>query len=183
MSKPLVLMPGASWYYNGGCSVILGAIIERASGMQVEDFSREYLFDKLGIYNYNWWIMRDGLAGTHGGLSLRSRDMAKFGQLFLNGGTWNGERIISENWVAESTAQHIHAYGIHWYGYQWWRRSMNGYNVFFAAGAGGQNIFIVPELELVIVTTFNYGSYEDVVNQNQLAVRLAEDYVIPAVEN
>ncbi|MFC1724251.1 serine hydrolase [candidate division KSB1 bacterium] len=183
LSKPVVLTPGTTWYYNGGCSVILGAIIERVSGMQVEDFSAEFLFDKLGTTSYYWWVLRDGLAGTHGGLHLRSRDMAKFGQLFLNGGTWNGERIISEDWVSESTAQHIYAYSNHWYGYQWWMRRMNGYNVFFAAGAGGQNIFVVPEVDLVIVTTFNYGSYEETVNQNQLAEKLAEVYVIPAVGN
>ncbi len=152
LGKPLVYEPGTVWYYNSGCSMTLGAILRNATGLRADAYADRYLFDPLGIASASWQVMGSGHIATHGGLFLRARDMAKFGQLFLQDGVWEGEQVISAEWVAESTLPRLTSYAPFRYGYQWWFKEMNGYDVPFTAGGGGQYIYVVPELELVAVT-------------------------------
>ncbi|WP_420460090.1 serine hydrolase domain-containing protein [Neolewinella sp.] len=109
LDQPLVAAPGDTFSYATGGVVTLGNVITRASDLRIPDFANRYLFGPLGITVYHWPITNSrgsqGLAMTGGGLSLRPRDMAKFGQLYLNGGTWKGHRVVSENWIAESTSK------------------------------------------------------------------------------
>lgn len=154
LSKPLVDEPGTKFIYNSGLSITLGGIVRNVSGELVDDFARENLFLPLGISDYAWHKSTDGTAQTGGGLSLRPRDMVKFGLLYLNRGLWKGQRIISERWVAESTSSQPPNTN---YGYQWWLadftidgQAIHGYS---ANGRGGQFIFVFPDLNLVAVFT------------------------------
>lgn len=160
LSKPVVTEPGTAYYYNGGTVDLLGQLVRRASSMNVKSFSRTYLFEPLGITNYNWQTLYpSGITCCHGDIYITPRDMAKFGYLFLKKGMWNGTRIISKEWVYNSFQNHIKppvnwAYG---YGYLWWlkRYTAGGhtYNTFNALGWGGQQIVIIPSENMVVVFT------------------------------
>jgi len=128
LGKPLVDPPGTTFYYNGGTTNVLGEIVRKCSGMRLDWVSRFHLFDPLGINEFQWQYFQNGVVYASGDIYLRPRDMAKIGFLFLENGVWNGERIISEAWVNESTQTFISLPWVSWadgYGYQWW---MKGYN-------------------------------------------------------
>jgi hypothetical protein len=138
---------------------MMSAIVTNVSGVSTKTFADKYLFQPLGITNYQWTKAGDGY--YHGGsdIFLTPRDMAKFGYLYLNGGLWNGEQIVPEKWVKESTAQQVQvpsdllfARGLS-YGYWWWLPARG----FMAWGAGGQYIIVRPDLNLVVVITANGG--------------------------
>lgn len=177
LSKPVVHEPGTQWYYNSGCSMTLGAILLNATGILADEYADRYLFGPLGISRHYWMVMGGGHLATHGGLFLRMRDMAKFGQLFLQGGAWDGQQVISEEWVAESTRPRMAAEGGTQYGYQWWFLVADGYDVPIAAGGGGQYIFLVPALDMVVVTAANPRNVGD---QEQRVVSLFLNHILPA---
>jgi CubicO group peptidase (beta-lactamase class C family) len=174
---PIMAPPGTIFQYSSGMSIVLGRIVHNATGLRPHKFAEQYLFGPLGITDYYWYIYPDGTVQTGGGLYLRPRDMAKFGILFLNGGRWGDEQVVSEGWVNESVQQH--APGVK-YGYQWWLDSYTlwgqlkeGYS---ARGRGGQFIFVLPDLDLVVVFT---GW-----NDNELAGQAYDmlwDYVVRAL--
>ena len=151
--QPVSSRPDAVWNYSGGSTQLLARVVEKASGKPIEDFAREALFEPLDITDIEWVWMPNGYVAAASGLRLRPRDMAKLGQLFLNGGEWNGRRIVSASWLQESALPRVSSS----YGYQWW----NGLSVvgdqiverIEAKGLGGQRIFIVPSLDLVVVVT------------------------------
>jgi len=154
LEKPIVEPPGTKFNYNSGLSITLGGVVRNVTGATVDEYAATTLFEALGITNYAWFKDEDGTAQTGGGLSLRPRDMVKFGLLFLNEGQWNGSQIISQEWVARSTQWQ--APGT-LYGYQWWLdnyvidgETIPGYS---ARGRGGQFIFVFPDLKLVAVFT------------------------------
>ena len=144
LDQPMAFTPGSRFTYNSGCSMLLSGFIENSTGMTTEAFANQYLFSKLGITEWYWEQGRDGKFNTGWGLHLKPRDMMKLGQLVLNNGLWNGERVVSESWLQESSRNHINNYG-----YQWWLSA----DYFSARGWGGQVIAIVPEDNLVLVTT------------------------------
>ena len=159
LDLPVAGAPGSAFSYCTGAPVTLGAVISNASGMEASGFAREFLFEPLGITDYTLEFKPDGEADTGGHFHMRPRDMAKFGQLFLNEGVWKGKQIVSREWVAESTAPGGSipgASGLE-YGYLWWTTSwsVDGRQVaaYFANGNGGQLIFVVPSLQLVAVFT------------------------------
>jgi len=156
LEKPMAQKPGEKFVYHTGLSVILGEILRRSVGISGDKFAEKYLFKPLGISAYIWPTTPDSLLATGGGLALRPRDMAKFGQLYLNDGKWNEKQIVPEKWVKESTQHHIKTTSGA-YGYQWWLRSfhINDRQVdsFYASGRAGQFIFVFPELDMVVVST------------------------------
>jgi CubicO group peptidase (beta-lactamase class C family) len=181
LSKPVVSEPGLSFYYNGGGVDLLGDIIRIATDMNVDDFSDQYLFSPLGIDKYEWQRLRSGMIACHGDVYIRPRDLAKFGYLFLNKGVWQGNRIISEEWVMKSLEKYI-SLNLSWadsYGYLWWQKTYSYNNQTFdsfkAMGWGGQEIIIFPSLNMVVV--FTGSNY--VVNPpcDEIIVR----YILPAV--
>ena len=107
LDQPMVQAPANSFSYNTCGVVVLGSIITRASGMRVPAFAERYLFKPMDIVSVKWPITNSlgnqGLAMTGGGLRLRPRDMAKFGQLFLDNGVWAGRQPISPQWITTST--------------------------------------------------------------------------------
>lgn len=156
--KPMVSDPGRNFVYNSGCPVMEAAIIKKAIGEDVETFAEKNFFTPLNIRNYYWRKHTDGLITAVGPILLRPRDMAKLGQLFLDGGKWKGNQIVSANWVSNATATFTgsedRAAG---YGYHWWTAKYTVNNnpdrMFFAAGTGGQYIFVAPSVNAVVVFT------------------------------
>ncbi|NQZ80565.1 MAG: serine hydrolase [Colwellia sp.] len=155
LSRPMATTPGETFTYSTGVSFGLGRLLEHATGQSITSFMEQNLFAPLGIEKYTYWAL-DGQLHTGSALYLSPRDMAKFGQLFLNKGVWNGEQIISESWIEESTTRYHDAED--WgYSYQWWLTSFNvkGQEIqsFYADGYGGQYIFVLPEIDSVVVFT------------------------------
>ena len=156
LAKPLVVNPGEKFNYNTGLSLVLGEIIKRVTGIEADKYAEENLFKPLGISKYKWSRRKNNLLATGGGLALRARDMAKIGQLFLNGGKWNGQQIIPEDWIKASIRPNVSTPS-GGYGYQWWTRSFKindqKINAYYANGRAGQFIFVFPELDLIVVST------------------------------
>ena len=181
LSKPVMTEPGTRFYYNGGTVNLLGVMLAFASDQSVQSFSSRYLFGPLGISNYNWQVLQpSGITFCSGDIYITPRDMAKFGQLFLNEGKWNGVQIISKEWVEQSTQYHINPM-VSWadgYGYLWWLRNLrvNNGNIrsFKAIGWGGQEIFVLKDLAMVVVFTgANYVS-------NVPCDEIVQRYILPS---
>jgi CubicO group peptidase (beta-lactamase class C family) len=188
LAKPVAAPPDVLWTYNGGGTELLGNILERVSGKPLEAFAREVLFQPLGISDFEWKAYKNGKIAAAAGLRLRPRDAAKIGQLVLNRGQWNGRQIVSADWIAQSITPRFQAIGYFgstmFYGYQWWMgRSLAGDKEIkwvAAFGWGGQRIFIVPELDLVIMTTAaQYGQPKE----GLAAIDILTNIVIPSVRD
>lgn len=164
--------------------VILGEVLKKTTGMPVEEFARINLFAPLGIQHAEWQFTPLGSAFTGGGLSLQSRDLLKLGQLYLNEGLWNGERVISKNWVTASTQPHVSVDDDTEYGYLWWlRRFKSGrrtYSAFYMAGNGGNKICVLPELELaVVITSTNYNT----IGMHEQTDRLLSEFILASINH
>ncbi|MCP5105674.1 MAG: serine hydrolase [bacterium] len=175
----LVNEPGTTFRYSSGISIVLGAIVKEVSSLYADVFAEQYLFAPLGIEDYFWWSYPDGNVQTGGGLYMRPRDMAKLGQLYLQGGTWNGTSVISGRWVEESVKDHMTISVTGGYGYQWWteRFTIRGtvLDSYSARGWGGQYIFVFPSLGMVVV--FTGGNYYD----REPVFDMLRNHLLPAV--
>ncbi len=181
LERPIVHQPGTHFQYSGANSMLLSAIIKDKTGMHADAFAKKHLFEPLGISSYRWGRYANGLTDTDGGLSLRARDMAKIGALFLNSGEWDGEQVISQSWVEESTQAYVAASAGAEYGYQWWRIDvpvgLRRADTYFASGFGGQAIHVFPRLGLVVVFTNEWTPGSGNAMQN---LALLSEYVLPA---
>ena len=151
--------PGTVFNYFTGNTHLLSAIIQQATGKTTYEFGKEYLFEPLDIESVECSTDPQGISDGGNGFAMNVYDMAKFGQFYLNNGVWEGEQIISQDWVqASTTLQFDRSSGSADYGYQWWVRTFgnNNYPAYFAQGHYGQYIFVVPDLELVVVFTSHY---------------------------
>jgi CubicO group peptidase (beta-lactamase class C family) len=162
LDLPMQTDPGAYASYCTGGVVVLGQVIAWRSGMTLDAYAAAYLFGPLGIQQSTWRRAPDGSATGGGGLKLRPRDAARLGQLYLNGGAWNGAGVVPADWVAKSR-ETVTRLGNDGYGLLWWKRSFSipGSTVdsFFTSGNGGNFIFVFPALDLVAMFTgSNYDS-------------------------
>jgi len=175
---PMRETPGTRWQYTSGNTILLGAMVGRATGRRIDQFLDEQLFAALDVRDARWERgLPDGLPHTGGGLYLRSRDMAKLGTLVAANGTWQDRSLISSSWIAGSTATPTTTgwtFGgqLAAYGYGWWGLPQG---VITASGARGQWIFIVPARDLVVVSTAENTSGADA------AVRFFYSQILPAV--
>ncbi len=150
--------PGDAFNYNTSTSHLLSAILARSTKTSTMDFAKQSLFEPLGIESSYWHQDPQGYYIGGFGLGLSARDLAKFGFLYLNHGFWNGQSIVPEYWVKESTRQWMHSYNMYGpigYGYQWWIKEVDGCFSYRAWGRRGQFIVVIPELDMVIVVTSN----------------------------
>jgi len=184
LNQPLVSEPGRRFVYSNGSAAVVGAVLENATGRTVESFAEECLFGPLGITDHPWTSCPDGTVETDGGLAMRPRDLARIGQFFLQQGRWNDTQVVPADWVAESTRQRVtySAGGLMGYGYFWMQMQapFNDTTVscFCHAGDGGQQLLIIPELDLVMVLTGGrYGA-----NNNLYYRRVIGEYVLPALD-
>ena len=188
LGRPLLHEPGSSFTYSGGNTAILGEIIKNASNMELDRFSEEYLFKPLGIDSSNWAVRYDnGVIEASGSLELTPRDMLKIGVSFLDNGLWHGERIVSEHWVRKSAREYRGNHGINipgvasgrqGYSYSWWTKEYmhagTKDSMYDAGGWGGQNIMVLPGLNMVVV--FTGGNYTAKTKTHELLER----FIIPA---
>lgn len=160
LGRQLVHEPGAVFNYSTGNTHLLSAVLQQATGMSELAYGQEKLFTPLGMDSVQWKTDPQGITDGGNGISMTARDAARFGQLYLNGGSWNGWQLISEQWLAQSTSVQNAGPGgsTGQYGYQWWVRSFGAgsYETYYAFGAWGQYIFVVPALNLVSVIASHY---------------------------
>jgi CubicO group peptidase (beta-lactamase class C family) len=155
LEQPLARQPGWTYTYNGGLTALLGAIVQRRSGRPIEALAQSELFDPLGIDDVEWVPWRHGTANVASGLRLRPRDLAKIGQMVLGRGLWGDRRVVSTRWIEQSVAPHMNGESLFFYGFQWWlgRSLVNRREIRWisAVGWGGQRLYIVPSLDMVVV--------------------------------
>ena len=171
---PMQEPPGQQFHYCSGCSHLLSAIIQQRTGINTRDFAQQSLFDPLGIQSVTWEQDRQGVPIGGWGLQLTPRDMAKLGYLYLHDGMWDGQQVVSAAWIKAAIQRHTETdstLGLG-YGYQWWTHPR--LSAYAALGRDGQTIFVVPNLQLVIVTTAEMDGHEAI-------FKLIEQYIVPAV--
>jgi CubicO group peptidase (beta-lactamase class C family) len=185
MDLPMVNPPGTKGSYCSGNVKIAERIVERATGKPLTTFAQENLFSPLCIRasDMRWnATLSSSNAATFGQLYLRPRDMLKLGVLFHQGGSWNGRQVISREWVRRSTAQWS-TVGDQRYGYFWWHQWVNApapdgmrhVDMVVATGNGGQKIYLVPSLDLIVVMTG--GNY----NTNSPSTAIMSRELLPAL--
>lgn len=164
LDLPMVSDPGGNPAYCTGGVVVLGSIISTRASVPLDDFATTWLMNPLGISDVRWRRSPDGRATGGGGMQLRPRDLAKIGNLLVNGGRWNDVPVISEEWI-EQSHRRVTNLGQDGYGFNWWKRSFLVRGApevsTFASGNGGNFIFVFPLQHLVVViTASNYNSVQ-----------------------
>lgn len=152
---------GRAWSYCTAGVTLLGPILEKATKRPVPAFADEVLFRPLGITAVKWQFQPLGPAMTGGGIGLRSKDLLKLGQLYLNGGKWEGRQLIPAEWVKRSIAPHANARDDIDYGYLWWLQPFKigerKVPSFGMSGMGGNKVYVLPEQDaVVVITTTNF---------------------------
>jgi CubicO group peptidase (beta-lactamase class C family) len=184
VKKPKDSAYGRSFSYcTAGVSTLSG-VLERATKMPVPDFAMKNLFAPMGIEKADWKFSSLGLAQTGGGLGFQSRDLLKLGQVYLNGGVWNGSRIVSERWVKTSTQPHVRVEDQDEteYGYLWWLKKFKSgeksYAAFCMLGNGGNKVAVFPGLDMVVVlTSTNYNTR----GMHEQTEKLLTDYILASL--
>ncbi|MFC1938921.1 serine hydrolase domain-containing protein [Chloroflexota bacterium] len=191
LERLLINEPGTSFIYSGGNMIVLGEIIKNATKMDIDEFSREYLFEPLGIDSSNWTVRYpNGVIEAAGSLEITPRAMVKIGVTFLNRGIWNGKQVISEQWVENSATSYPGNHGIDIpgedsgrvdYSYSWWIKQYSNsgkeINMFYAGGWGGQLIMVLTEVNTVVV--FTGGNYVT----KRPDFEILEKFIIPAFDS
>ncbi|NMH86504.1 serine hydrolase domain-containing protein [Flavivirga algicola] len=168
--------------YCTGSTQLLEPVLKKSTNYSVENFASKFLFEPIGIKSFKWEKTPKGNPAMGMGADMTPRDMARFGQLYLNKGLWNGKRVISEDWIEESLTPYGKLFEFVDYGYMWYieptitvnNQQINYYN---ALGHGGQTIAVFPELNMVVVITAgNYNNESDYYD-------MLEKYLLPAIIN
>lgn len=174
--------PG-TWSYNDAAVSLLTPILERAHGMPVAEVAKRDLFAPLGIERFMWRHDKSGHATAYMGLSLRTRDLAKLAWTMADGGRWEGVQAVPADWVADSTRRHGPA---QWrnppvsdtgYGYLWFTGMLDGREVAWGWGYGGQFALLVPSLRLVVATAATSPAPQGVSAQTATVARLVQQVV------
>lgn len=176
LERPVVAEPGSTWRYSGGASALLGYLIQQGTTKPVAGFAREVLFGPLGIDSFEWMAGPDGTPSAASGLRLRPWDLARIGQMVLQRGRWQGRELVAPAWLDEMTKPHVSIAPGFDYGYQWYigtvladepataGREGTGTRLswFGGIGNGDQRLWILPQLDLVVVMTAgNYNDWSD----------------------
>jgi len=189
LSAPLDESPGTEFAYNSYATFMLSAIIQKITGERLTDYLYPRLFRPLGIIGVKWESNSQGIDVGGWGLYIKTEDMAKMGQFFLQKGKWNGKQLLPESWFNEATTSQVASLPagvkrkdlkikpadsdwLQGYGYQMWRCRHNAYR---ADGANGQYIIIIPEKDAVIVTTAN-------IQDMQAEINLIWKHLLPALQ-
>ena len=187
INSDLQFDPGTDFLYSTHGSHILSGLITKVSKMSTEDFALKYLFNPIGIKSVVWPKDQNDINIGGAGILLTPRDMARFGYLYLQNGYLNQQQLIPDKWIAKSTLNY-RDYTNSWeeitnlgYSYQWWTGHMDEYSIFFASGYGGQWILVIPDIDMVIVTTMNANSEK---NWEQMTsfISLVYNNIIPSVK-
>lgn len=178
--KPEASPYGRSFSYCTAGVVALGQVVQNAVGKPLPAFAEEALFKPLGIEAPRWQMSPLGLAMGGGGLGLRGRDLLKLGQLYANGGQWNGKTVLPAEFIKASVTPQANARQDTDYGYLIWLQTLAGHKAWLMSGSGGQKVAIVPDLDLVaVITTTNFG----VRQPHAISEKLLVDHILAAVDN
>jgi CubicO group peptidase (beta-lactamase class C family) len=181
LDLPMSYYPGEHWAYNSSSLILVSDMISRTSKMALPDFADKYLFKPLGIDAFHWGGSPKGRVFIAGNAKMKPRDMAKIGLLMLNRGRWHGKQVLSEKWIRESTRTHATSESNWGYGYLWWtgRQSFGKKIVtaYWAAGNGGNYIFVCPALDLVAV--FTGGNFNSILEVQPFGMLI--NHIIPAL--
>lgn len=178
LGHPVPFKPGTHFLYNSPATYMLSAIVQKTTGMTVLDYLRPRLFDPLGFKNPTWVTSPQGINAGAYGLSIRTEEIARFGELYLHKGMWNGKQLIPAGWVEQATSMQTatgSAPTSDWdqgYGYQFWR---SRHNSFRGDGAFGQYCMVIPELDAVVAITSGVRNMQQVMN-------LVWDKLLPAMK-
>ena len=175
---------GKSWDYFTAGVVVLGDVLNKSVPGGLEKYAAKKLFKPLGITKYQWEYTPQGVANTAGGLRMRCIDYARFGQLYKDGGIYNGKQIIPEDWVKKSLSPllQVPVSETDYYGYLFWNSEfvVNGkkYQAAYSSGNGGNKIFIFKDVPIVVVITSTaYG----MPYAHRQVNKIMEEYILPAV--
>ena len=178
LKHPVPFKPGTHFLYNSPATYMLSAIVQKVTGMTVLEYLRPRLFEPLGFKDPVWVSSPQGITAGAYGLSVRTEEIARFGELYLRKGSWNGKQLIPARWVQEATSMQTStgsAPSSDWdqgYGYQFWR---SRHNSFRGDGAFGQYCLVIPELDAVIAITSGVRNMQQVMN-------LVWDKLLPAMK-
>jgi len=188
LERELQHPPGEVFNYNGGGMIMLGEILRNSSGLNIDEFSRKYLFGPQGIDNIQWFQYDNGAYACDGSVELTPRAMLKLGVTYLNNGRWKGERLLPAVWTVKSAETFNknkminipgEDSGKNGYGYSWWNNELSRkgekIDVYRAGGWGGQAIMVFPELEMVVV--FTGGNYA----AKSSLFKIVKRYILPAI--
>lgn len=181
-TKPKDSPYGRSFSYCTAGPTMLGPVLEKATGEKTDRFAARTLFNPLGITKLRWQYTPTGPAMTGGGLNLRSRDLLKLGELYLNGGVWEGKQVVSAAWVKQSLSPHAQVDEHTDYGYLWWLKKFTQdgktYSTAMMSGSGGNKVIVMAEQRAVIViTTTNF----QVRQPHAVSEKLLTDYIFTAL--
>lgn len=159
LDRRMVSKPGTHFCYDSPGMHLLSAILQEVTGMTALDFARQNLFEPLGIRDVVWASDPQGYTHGWGDLHLKPEDAAKLGFLWLHGGTWDGQQIVSASWVSDSVQARSRLVGNEYgYGYGWWITPVD----FYAEGRGGQYIRVIPSLNTIVVLTSGGGDIDQI---------------------
>lgn len=191
LSRDRTSAPGEEFAYSTGLTHVLSAVLTESTGRSTCDFAHERLFAPLGVTPEHWGRGSDGYYVGGDVLWLTPREIARFGQLVLQDGVWDGERLVDPAWLEESlssawnfgcpTDYRSAAPGGSGYGYLWWHSESEGLSIWSAQGAWGQSLLIVPELDMVVVVT--HHAWPRPLPEPVTAKQLLRWFVLPSVLN
>jgi CubicO group peptidase (beta-lactamase class C family) len=172
LSRRIVTEPGAHFAYSTASAVVVGLILAKSLDMPMRKFAEKVLFEPLNVHVK--WSQDSWLE-----IPMTSRDLAKFGLLYLNEGTYGGKRILPAKWVKESTSAQIQVGGAkrYQYGYFWWIRPLEPVPYYHAAGWGEQHVYVIPSRKLVIVMT-NDADHDRSISEKEKIQTLVETKLI-----
>jgi CubicO group peptidase (beta-lactamase class C family) len=185
LDLPVLNDPGSRFLYNSMATYMLSAIVQKVTGDKIIDYLTPRLFEPLGIEGMDWEVDPEGINTGGWGLRLKTEDMAKFGQLYLQKGSWNGKQIITEIWVNEATTFKIDQLPgapdsiksksdwLQGYCYQFWRCRNNAFR---GDGAFGQYVIVIPEKDAVVAITCETPDM-------QSEIDLVWDYLLPSIKD
>ncbi len=179
LAHPVRFKPGTHFLYNTSATYMLSAIVQKVTGTTVLDYLRPRLFEPLGIEHPTWGTSPQGVTLGGYGLSVRTEDIARFGQLYLQKGKWQGKQLVPEAWVEAATARQTSngsSPKSDWdqgYGYQFWRCR---HGAFRGDGAFGQFCVVMPEQDAVIAITSGVGDMQSILN-------LVWDHLLPGMKS
>lgn len=189
LERPVAEPPGVRWSYNGGATALLARLIEKGTGRSLQDFAREVLFGPLEITRTQWQCGSDGKALAASGLRMLPRDLARIGAAVLGGGLWNGRQVIPAAWIKQCFMPAVPMPDGRRYGYQWYlgatpvgqgASDVRWEETVSAIGNGGQRLFLLPRLNLVVAITA--GNY-DAADQSRPPTVVLRDVILPAIQD
>jgi CubicO group peptidase (beta-lactamase class C family) len=183
LRRPLVAEPGGPMIYSTGSTHLLSAILTRATGMSTYRYAERRLAHPLGIALRPWRTDPQGIYFGGNDMYLTPREMLELGTLYLDGGVAKGRQIVPRAWVDSSAVPRtVSPFNGNRYGYGWWIRDARGHDVIYAWGYGGQFIFVVPSLELVVVTTSDPNARTREPDHLDAIYSILDEDIMPAVE-